>query len=153
MVKPTDARQRDHAALFHVLDLAAVRGVAVERHVWSILVVIGCVLADQVEQMAFTKHNHVIEQFATQRAEPSFGVSVLPRRTRSNLELLYAQVFDARVEGGTVNAIAVSNQLRRYEIRANGLDNLLRRPLRVRVRCHVNVQYSAAFERNHEEYV
>jgi len=120
---------------------------------WSIVDEIVHVLSHESEQMPLAEYDHVVEQFATQRADPSFGVSVLPRRIRRNLYLLDAQVFEARVEGGTVDAIAVSNQIRRYEIRANGLDNLLRRPLRVRVRCHVNVQYSAALDRNHEEYV
>ena len=136
-----------------MLNRARYRGVAIERHVWSVLVVIGRMLADQAKQMPLAEYDYVVEQFATQRADPSFGVSVLPRRMRRNLYLLDAQVFDARVEGGTVDAIAVSNQIRRYEIRANGLDNLLRRPLRVRVRCHVNVKYAASIERKHEEDV
>jgi hypothetical protein len=67
--------------------------------------------------------------------------------------LLDPEVIDARVERGPVDAVAVSDQICRQEVRADGVDDLLRGPRSVGLRCHVDVQYTAAFERKDEEDV
>ena len=66
----------------------------------TVIVVVGDVLADKPEQMSLSKHDEVIEQLAAQRADPSFGESVLPGRARRNPELLNAKLIDTRVEFG-----------------------------------------------------
>jgi hypothetical protein len=57
--------------------------------------------------MAFPKHNHVIEEFAAKRADPSFRISVFSRRAWSDRELLDTQVLDTHVERSAVDAIAI----------------------------------------------
>jgi hypothetical protein len=64
VVKPTDARKRDDLACSRRFDVARDRRVAAKRHVRSIAVVVSDVLANETEQMSFTKHNDVIEQLA-----------------------------------------------------------------------------------------
>jgi hypothetical protein len=59
--------------------------------------------------------------------------------------------LDARVDQRSVDAIAVSDQIRGYEVRADGSHDLLRGPRGVGVRRHVNVQDTAALEREDEE--
>ena len=150
-MQSANSRKGDDAASGRMLNRASDRGVSIERHVWPVLVVIGRMLPDQAKQMAFAKHNHVVEEFAPKGADPSFRISVLPGGTRRNLELIDTHMSDAHVECGTVDAIAVSNQISRYNIGADGFDNLLRSPLGVRVGCHVNVKYTASIERKNEE--
>jgi hypothetical protein len=65
VVEAADARKRDDRATARRLDGARDGRVAIERHVRSVLVVIGDVLADQPQQMALSKHDDVIEQLAT----------------------------------------------------------------------------------------
>jgi hypothetical protein len=64
--------------------------------------------------------------------------------------LLDPEVIDARVEGGTVDAVAVSDQICRQEVRADGFHDLLRGPRGVGVRGHIDVQHAAAFDRSRE---
>jgi len=81
MVEPTDAGKCHDSATARRLNGTRDWCVAVERHVRSVLVVIGDVLADQAEQMPLAKHDQVIEQLAAQCAHPSFRVSVLLNQT------------------------------------------------------------------------
>ena len=64
MVQAADPRQRDHLPELPRLYRASDRRVAVEPHVRAVLVVVGGVLADQVQEMTLTKHDHVIEQLS-----------------------------------------------------------------------------------------
>jgi hypothetical protein len=84
--------------------------------------------------MPLAKHDDVIQQLAAQRTHPSFGVPVLPRRTRRDADLADAQVVHPRVELGAEDGIAISDQPLRQDLRADGLHNLLRGPRGVRVR-------------------
>jgi hypothetical protein len=61
VVEPADSRKCDDLACARRLDGTRDRRVATERHVRSVLVVIGHVLANQAEQMALPKHDDVIE--------------------------------------------------------------------------------------------
>jgi hypothetical protein len=65
VVESTDARKRDDPATARRLDGARDRRVATERHLRSVLVVIGDILAEQAQQMPLPKHDNVIEQLAT----------------------------------------------------------------------------------------
>jgi hypothetical protein len=43
---------------------------------WPILVVTGDMLSHEAEEMPLPEYDHMIEQFATQRPDPSFGESL-----------------------------------------------------------------------------
>lgn len=79
MVQAADPRKSDDRPELLRLDRARDRRVAVEAHVRAILVVVAGVLADQVEEVTLTEHDHVIEQFSTKGAHPAFRVPILPR--------------------------------------------------------------------------
>jgi hypothetical protein len=82
VVQAADSRKCDDLSCTRWFDGSRDRSIAAERPVGSVLVVVGHVLADQSERMPLAKHDDVIQQLAAQRAHPSFGVPVLPKRTR-----------------------------------------------------------------------
>ena len=134
MVQAADSRQRDHVPELPRLDRASDRRVAVEPHVRAALVVVGGVLADQVQELTLTKHDHVLEQLSTKGAYPPFRVVVLPRGFRRGAELFDTKVSDSRVEGPAVDCDAVANQADHVGIGADRLDDLLGGPRGIRVR-------------------
>jgi hypothetical protein len=64
VVKASDSGKCDDFARVRRFGSARDWCIAAERHVRSIVVVIGHVLPDQAEQMPLPKHNHVVEQLA-----------------------------------------------------------------------------------------
>jgi hypothetical protein len=106
------------------LDCARDGRVAIERHVRSVLVAIGRVLLDQAEQVALTEHDHVVEQLAAQSPHEALSAPLLPRRSRSDDELLDAQVSHACVEQRPVDAVVVSNLSHNLSAGAYRLDDL-----------------------------
>jgi hypothetical protein len=133
VVEPTDAGKGHDSATARRLNGTLDWRIAIERHVRSVLVVIGDMLADQAEQMHLAKHDQVIKQLAAQCAHPSFRVSVLPRRARRDADLPDAQVVHPRVELAAEDGIAILDQLQRHDVRTDGLHDLLRGPRGVRV--------------------
>ena len=61
MVQAADPRKSDDLPGFTPLDGARERRVAVQAHVWTILVVVAGVLAYQMEKVTLAEHNDVIE--------------------------------------------------------------------------------------------
>src|ERR1019366_3388427 len=105
------------------LDRAGDRRVAVESDVRAVLVVVGGVLADQVQEMTLTEHNHVIEELSTKSAYPPFGVAILPRGPRRGAELFDPKVSHSRVEGPAEDCVAVANQTDHMGIGPDHLDD------------------------------
>jgi hypothetical protein len=64
VVQPANARKCDDFACARWFHGARDRRIAVERHMGSVLVVVGHVLADQAEQMPLPKHDEVVEQLS-----------------------------------------------------------------------------------------
>ena len=79
MMEPANPRKRENFARGRRLDRPCNGRIAPKRHVRSVRVVIGHVLTDHSEQMSLTEHDDMIEQLASERADPSFGITVLPR--------------------------------------------------------------------------
>lgn len=65
MMQPSDSRKRHDLPEQARLDAARGRRVTVEAQVRAILVVVGDVLADQVEEVTLAEHDHMVEQLAT----------------------------------------------------------------------------------------
>jgi hypothetical protein len=63
-MEAADSGKCDDFACARWFDSARDRRIALERHVRSILVVIGEVLSHQAEQVPLPKHNHTVEQVA-----------------------------------------------------------------------------------------
>jgi hypothetical protein len=79
MVQPADDRQRNNAS--GALDGSRQRRVFGQGQVCSDAVVVMCIRAQHMAQMALAEHDHMIEALAPDRADQSLGMTVLPRRS------------------------------------------------------------------------
>jgi hypothetical protein len=89
----------------------------------------------------------------TPQSRPSLASTDRIERARRDPQLADTQVAHACVEHGAEDGIAISDQAHRHDVRTDGLHHLLGRPCRVRVRRHIDVQHTAALEREDEEDV
>ena len=87
MVQAADPRNSDLLPELPRLDLALDRCVVVAAHVRAVVVVIAGGLADQVQEMTLTEHDHVIKELSTKRAHPPFRVPVVSRKLSPRLML------------------------------------------------------------------
>ena len=126
MVKPAELRDRDDTAFRRRLDDAMRGGVARERHVRTVRVVVASVLAEHPTQMVFAEHDHVVDELSTCGPDPPFREAVLPWGARRRPELLQVEVLDAAIERGAEDRIAVADQARDRSVGANGFHDLLR---------------------------
>jgi hypothetical protein len=91
-MEAADRRKRDDLSSA-ILDGPSGRRIIIERHVRSVLVVISEVLTNEMEQMALTQDDDVVEQLSSKHTDAALGVAVLPRGTKRGSELLEAKVF------------------------------------------------------------
>jgi hypothetical protein len=68
------------------------------------------VLFDQAHQVALAGHDDVVEQFAAWSLHRALGVTLLPRRPRSDPNLLDAEVIGADIERAAADPVAVADQ-------------------------------------------
>jgi hypothetical protein len=93
MVKSSDPRQSHDAPAARQFNGARDRRVAAERHVRSVLVVVGGVQSNETQQVSLAEHDHVVEDLAPEGADKSLGITVLPRRPWGNLDLVMPRRF------------------------------------------------------------
>jgi hypothetical protein len=113
MMEPTNARERDDSSGAWQLYSAREGCVAVERHARAVLVVVARMLANPVQQVALAEHDDVVESLSAWRAHESLRASILPRRPRSDPNLLDAEVVDPGIEPGAVDPALTGNLSRR----------------------------------------
>ena len=80
VVQSAEDRQRKNAA--DSMDGSGSGRVLGQREVCSGTVVVMRVRAQHVTQMTVAEHDHMIKAFASDRADQSFGIAVLPWRSR-----------------------------------------------------------------------
>jgi hypothetical protein len=153
VVEPADAGQRDDVACLGALERSPGRRVAVERHMWPVVVVEADVVSDEPEQMSLANDDDVIEQLASDRSDEPLGEAVVPGRAGRDPELLEPHADEPPVERGAEDPIAIADNALGDHVRRHRLDHLLRRPGGVRMRGDVDVQDASALEREHEEDV
>ena len=128
MVESGHSRKCDHTTDFRQFNGACDGRITVERHVRSVTIVVPDEFTYSSQQMTLAEHNEMVEQLPPQRPDKSFGVSVLPRRSRRGHELADPHVIDAGPERSTVDSIAVSDQTTDGCVEPDGLNDLLRGP-------------------------
>jgi hypothetical protein len=153
MVEPAEARKCDHRPVFRPFDRSATRRVARKGHVWTVRVVEFRVLANATKEMTFAEHDHVVGQLASERRDEPLGKAVLPRRARRDAELSDTEVVHTCVKDGAEDSIAIADEEPERAVGAEGLDDLLCRPRRVRVRRDVDMEDPSALEREHDEHI
>src|SRR3954470_1163857 len=87
-------------------------------------VVILLVRAQHVPQMPLTEHDHMIEALASDRADQSFSVPVLPRRSRRCRSVANAHRANASGKCLSVHAVAITNEVIRHRFPPAGLADL-----------------------------
>ena len=89
------------------------RCILIQGQVTVRAVVVGHVRQQHVTQMAFAKHNDMINAFPADRADQPFCISVLPRRARRRRTISNADGSNPTNEYLAVGAIAVADQVTR----------------------------------------
>src|SRR6187397_140627 len=107
-------------------------------------VVILLVRAQHMPQMPLAKHDHMIEALASDRADPSFGIAVLPRRSRRYRSVANAHRAETTRKCLAVDAVAIANEVIWDGFPPAGLADLSRDPFRGRRPCDANPKDSSA---------
>src|SRR3954452_8792625 len=109
MVQSAEDRQRKNAA--DGLDGSGSGRVLGQREVCSGTVVVMRVKAHQVTQMTLAEHDHMIEAFASDRADQSFGTAVLPWRSRRCRSVANAHRANAARKCLAVDPIPITDEV------------------------------------------
>src|SRR6478609_11196229 len=92
------------------------------------VVVILLVRAQHMPQMLLAKHDHMIEALASDRADQSFSIAVLPRRSRRCRSVANAHRANGPRKCLAVDAVAIANEVIRHRLPPAGLADLSRDP-------------------------
>ena len=82
------------------------------------------ILLVRAQQMPLAEHDHMIEAFASDRADQSFSVTVLPRRSRRCRSVANAYRANAARKCLAVNTVAITNEVVRHRFPPAGLADL-----------------------------
>src|SRR6476659_5498649 len=91
-------------------------------------VVVLLVGAQNKTQMPLANYDHVIQAFPFERADQSFGIAVLPRRSRRCRSVANAHRSSASGKCLCVDAVPITNQIGRHGLPAAGLRDLASDP-------------------------
>jgi len=78
----------------------------------------------------------MVDTFASDRADQSFHIRILPGRTRCDGPIPDAEATQTSLHDRTIDAVTVSREIGGCFIPGKCLDNLPGDPLRGRVRCY-----------------
>src|SRR3954452_3335983 len=93
-------------------------------------VVILLVRAQHMAQMPLAKYEHMIEALASDGADQSFSVTVLPRRSRRCRSVANAHRANAARKCLAVDTVAITNEVVRHRFPPAGLADLPGDPFR-----------------------
>ncbi len=119
----------------------------------SVVVVVLDIGPDHSPKLALTDRAHVIQAIASKAANPSFGKSVLPRRSKGCALLFEAEPIDSASKYCPVDSVVVTDQIATRQVEWTSFHNLLRGPLRGRIVGYVEVKNSATVKAQDEEHV
>src|SRR6476659_3059784 len=91
-------------------------------------IVVMRVRAQHMTQMTLAEHDHMIEAFASDRADQSFGIAVLPWRSRRCRSIANAHRSNAARKRLAIDAVPITNQVSRRWVPAAGLRDLASDP-------------------------
>src|SRR6478609_11841534 len=91
-------------------------------------VVVLLVGTQNMTQMSLANYDHMIEAFSSDRADQSFRIAVLPRRSRRCRSVANAHRSSASGKCLSVDAVPITNQVSRHCLPAAGLRDLTSDP-------------------------
>src|SRR4051794_682818 len=97
-------------------------------------IVIMRVRAQHMTQMTLSEHDHMIKAFASDRADQSLGIAVLPRRSRRCRSVANAHRSNAARECLAVDAVPITDEILRSALPTTCLADLPGDPFGSRVR-------------------
>src|SRR5208337_2471900 len=103
--------------------------------------------------MPLIESDHVIQALAAQGPNEPLHVAILPRGARGNRNLYQTHSCNPPPELGSVDRIAIANQVPTARLLGKRLDHLLGGPCRRRMGGHVDVEEPASLETQHDEHV
>src|SRR6476661_9290283 len=98
-------------------------------------VVILLVRAQHMPQMPLAEHDHMVEALASDRADQSFSVTVLPRRSRRRRSVANAHRANAARKCLAVDTVAITNEVVWCRLPPAGLADLPGYPFGGGMRC------------------
>src|SRR6476469_4177416 len=122
MVQSAEDRQRENGPAG--LDRSRQRRVFGQSQMCAGAVVILLVRAQHIPQMPLAEHDHMIEALASDRADQSFSVTVLPRRSWCCRSVANAHRANAARKCLAVDTVAITNEVFRHRFPPAGLVDL-----------------------------
>src|SRR3954451_13105151 len=107
-------------------------------------VVILLVREQHMPQMPLAEHDHMIEALASDRADQSFSVTVLPRRSRRCRSVANAHRADTTRKCLAVEMVAITKEVVRHRLPPAGLADLPGDPFSGWRSCDANPENSSA---------
>ncbi len=90
--------------------------------------VIGDVLPESLSKVALVENDDIIEEFASDTPDPALRNAVLPGRAWRSEHLGDAHASHPSPELGTVDVVAIAEEVARRRVTGERLDDLLRSP-------------------------
>ena len=85
----------------------------------------------------------MVQAFSPKAADNTLHIAVLPRTTGSDREVLHAETEHALLKMMTIDPVAIPDQKTWRRIPGKSFNNLLRRPNRSWMLCHVKMHDAA----------
>jgi len=112
-VAPPDLQRMNYRCGRRIGSAAAIRRSQVERSVWTLLIEVADVDAEDVLELAATEDQEPVEALPAHAADPAFRVGVRVRRLNRRSDDLDALAAEDGVEGAAELRVAVVDQARR----------------------------------------
>ncbi len=153
MVQSSDPRNRDDLTNLTRFGRPLFGSILLKPEVRAIFVVVGDIRSNYSAELRLIDRDHVVEAFFPEAANPSFGISVLPRRSKSCTYLFESKPINPMTELCPIDLVIITNQESPGQIERAGFDYLLGGPLRGRMSGHVEMKNSPPLEAQDKEHV
>jgi hypothetical protein len=109
-MQPADFRDLDHVSLLRRVHGTSLRRVPVQRQLRSGFVIVVHEAPDNLPQMLFPEHDHMVETFPAQGSDDPLDIQSLPGTSGSDDHLLDAEGLHSFTERRAVHGISVADQ-------------------------------------------
>jgi hypothetical protein len=116
------------------------------------VVIIGNVSRKHPPEMVLAEHHHVAQALPPNAPDEALRIGILPGTPRDRAHLRHAQAGDPPLKDLAVHRIPVAEDVPGRRLLREGLHQLLRGPLRGRMRGHIEVQNPPPVMRQHEAH-
>src|SRR5262245_36402468 len=119
----------------------------------SAFIIVGGELDEDPTQVCLPEHNQVVDALPPDGADQSFREAVLPRRTCRDRLVANAHGAQAAGDNRAENGVTVADQVAWGLVPRKSFGDLLRYPIRRRMRRHIDPDELSASQPNNDENV